>query len=155
MMKRILTIIALLSLVSACGKNNSDAKKQDAFNARVQSAPEFSEIDSDLDQLESETTELEKKYNEVQGHVLETAKFSTNDSLTASQIVIYVNENNVLIMNDKAMSKNDFLNFLDKHLPALCNPTPRLSIHNKADYDTAAWILEAIYSHGCTNVDIE
>ncbi len=154
-MKKILIMIALLSLVSACGKNNSDAQKQDAFNARVQSAPEFSEIDSELDQLESDTAELEKKYDDIQGHVLENAKFTENDMLTASQIVVYVNDNNVLIVNDKAMSKNDFLNFLDKHLPALCNPTPRLSIHNKADYDMAAWVLESIYSHGCANIDIE
>ena len=142
-------------MLSACGQNNSDARDQDAFAARVKSAPEFADIDNDLDALEAETNDLEKKYDSIQSRVLDKTNFGNTDSLTTDQIVIKVNENNVLIVNDKAMSKNDFGNFLDKYLPTLCTPAPRLSIHNKADYDTAAWVLEAIYAHGCTDINIE
>ena len=148
-------ILIIFSLVASCGKNNSDARDQDAFSARVKSAPEYADIDNDLDALEAETSELEKKYESIQSQVLDKTEFNSAKSLTADRIVIKVNENNVLIVNDQAMSKNDFANFLDKHLPALCTPAPRLSIHNKADYDTAAWVLEAIYEHGCADIDIE
>ena len=148
-------IFILLCLLSSCGQSNSDARDQDAFAARVKSAPEFADIDNDLDALEAETNDLEKKYDGIQSQVLDKTNFSNTDSLTTNQIVINVNENNVLIVNDNAMSRNDFGNFLDKYLPALCTPAPRLSIHNKADYDTAAWVLEAIYSHGCTDIDIQ
>ena len=154
-MRNLLIFLAVCCLFSACGKSNADKYRDDAFNARVQSAPEFAEIDADLDALEAETADLEKNYDDIQSRVLAGTNLSESQSFNVSQIVINVNENNVLIVNDKAMSKNDFSNFLDRSLPGLCNPSPRLSIDKKADYDIAAWALEAIYARGCTNVDIE
>ena len=54
-MKKLIPILFLACLLQACGHSNSEARDQDAFAARVKSAPEISSIDNDLDELESET----------------------------------------------------------------------------------------------------
>ena len=150
----VLFLISILMVLSGCGKSSSDARDMDEFSALAQSTPELQALDVSLDELESKTAELEAQYNEVQGTVLTHVSFDADDSGKVGQLVVFINENNVLIVNDTPMSRNDFKAFADKRLPALCQPVPSLSIHKKSDYDTAAWVLDTIYSHGCTNVDI-
>ncbi len=150
----VLFLILILLLLSGCGKSSSDARSMDDFTALAQSTPELQALDASLDELENKTAELEASYNEVQGTVLTHVTFDADDSGGAGQLVVFINENNVLIVNDTPMSRNDFKAFADKRLPALCQPVPTLSIHKKSDYDSAAWVLDTIYTHGCTNVDI-
>lgn len=148
-------ISAIMLFVAGCGKSTSDARSEDEFKNAIQTSPEMFEVDNKLDMLEHDTNALAQKYEQIQTTVLAHTTLDDDSSPHAKQLIIYINDNSVLIVNDMAMSKNDFMNYAGKHLPALCTPTPKLSIHRKANYDTAAWALDTIYSHGCTNVDIE
>ena len=148
-------ISAIMLLVAGCGKTTADARSEDEFKLAVQTSPEMLEVDNKLDLLENDTDALAKRYEQLQTTVLAHTTLDVDSSPQAKQLIIHINDNSVLIVNDMAMSKNDFVNYAGKHLPTLCTPTPKLSIHRKANYDTAAWALDTIYSHGCTNVDIE
>ena len=120
----------------------------------LQASQELTEVDTDLDTLQVETDNLKESYQQIQEAILPHVKLES-DIVQIQQLVVYINENSVLIVNDSPMSRNDFTMYIDKNLPALCSPTPRLRIHSKAIYDTAAWVLDSIYSHGCSDVAIE
>ena len=128
---------------------------EDEFSSRINTSTDMLEIDAQLDTLDVETQNLEDSYNTIQKNVLIHTDFNQSDVDDNTGLSIYINDNNILIVNDKAMSRNDFTNFAFKKLPAMCTPTPRLSIHKKANYDTAAWVLEMLYAQGCPKVDIE
>lgn len=148
-------LISLALFFCGCAKSNSDARSMDEFRASVESMPELLALDEELSQLEEETSSLEDDYNILQSQVLPHVQLESDTDIRADQLKVYINENSVMIVNDATMSKNDFSSYVDRVLPALCTPTPRLSIHKKADYDTAAWVLDAIYSRGCSNVNVE
>ena len=151
----IIPVLIITLFATACGKSASDARSEDEFRNSIQASPEMAEVDAKLDALELETKALAESYDKLQTTVLKHTALDATESSKVSQLVIYINDNSVLIVNNTAMSRNDFSNFADKNLPMLCTPTPKISIHRKADYDTAAWALEVLYSHGCTNVDIQ
>jgi hypothetical protein len=156
-MTKYFLILSLLffTFYVGCGKSASDARSEDDFRNSIQASAEMTEVDAKLDALELETRALSENYEKLQATVLQHTTLDSDAGPKANQLIIYINDNSVLIVNDAAMSRNDFANYADKNLPALCTPTPKISIHRKADYDTAAWALEALYSRGCTNVDIE
>ena len=154
MMRKTFLLICAVCLLGGCGKSTSDARSSDEFKMNLQTSQELAEIDADLDTLQAETDNLKDSYQKIQSTLLPHIKLESEVE-QAKQLVVYINENSVLIVNDTPMSKNDFTQFADKNLPTLCSPTPRLSIHSKAIYDTAAWVLDTIYSHGCSNVSIE
>ncbi len=124
------------------------------FRGSYHSSPEMAEIDAELETLELETQALESSYNEIQSSVLSHAEFASANK-NAEKLAIFINENNVLIVNGTAMSRNDFSLYADRSLPALCTPTPSISIDSRANYDTAAWVMDEIYQHGCQNVQVE
>lgn len=142
-------------LFTGCAKSVSDARSEDVFTSHVQTSPAILELDAELDALEIETETLEDSYNSIQSNVLLHTDFYAASKENIQSLAIYINDNNILVVNGKAMSRNDFSNFVIKNLPALCKPTPRLSIHKKANYDTAAWVLEMLYAQGCSKVDID
>lgn len=147
--------IVLLFIASGCASSPSETRTENNYTAYVNNSPDIVEIDAQLNSLEIETQNLEESYNGIQENVLMHTNLTGDDLRVRDDLKIFINDNNVLIVNEKAMSRNDFVNFATRNLPALCDPAPKLSIHKKANYDTAAWVLETIYSHGCTNVDVE
>lgn len=156
MTKYILMIaFMLVTPLMGCGKSVSEARTEDDFRKAIRTGSEMAEVDAKLDALTLETQALAESYEKLQTSVLKHTTLDADETPKATHLSIYINDNNVLIVNDSAMSRNDFANYADKNLPALCTPVPKISIHRKADYDTAAWALEALYSRGCTNVDIE
>ena len=154
-MRHPLPLILSLLMLAGCSNSMQEARMEDEFATRINTSSDMLEIDAQLDTLDVETQTLEDSYNTIQKNVLIHTRFDQSDVDETNGISIYINDNNILIVNEKAMSRNDFANFLAKYLPALCSPNPKLSIHKKANYDTAAWVLEMLYSHGCTNVDVE
>lgn len=153
-MRRLPLLFSLFILLCGCGKSASDARTTDEFRMNLAASQDLAEIDVALDSLQDETDDLKENYDKLQATLLPHVKL---ESVTeqATQLTIYINENSVLIVNDTPMSRNDFVQYADKNLPALCQPTPRLTIHTKAIYDTAAWVLDSLYSHGCPDVTIE
>ena len=154
MQKQFFPIICATFLLCGCGKSASEARSSDEYKMSLQNSQELAEIDAELDALQMETDNLKESYQKIQSSVLPHVKLES-DVEQAKQLVVHINENSVLIVNDVPMSKNDFTLYANKNLPALCTPAPRLSIHTKAIYDTAAWVLDTIYSHGCSDVTIE
>ena len=155
-MRHLYCIILAASLfVSGCANSASEAHTQDDFAIHVNTSPDIIEIDSQLNALEIETQNLEDSYNGIQENILLHTDLGGDDLKVHENLEIFINDNNILIVNGKAISRNEFTNFVVKYIPALCEPSPKLSIHKKANYDTAAWVLEMLYSHGCTKVDIE
>ena len=148
-------MIAMSAAVLGCAGSVTEARSEDAFSARVQTSAEILQVDADLDALELETENLEDSYNAIQSNVLLHTDMYGSSVENTDSLAVYINDNNILVVNGKAMSRNDFSNFAVKNLPALCSPPPSLAIHKKANYDTAAWVLEMLYAHGCTKVDIE
>lgn len=148
-------LLAIPFFVSGCANSASEAHTQDDFTIHVNTSPDIIEIDSQLNTLEIETQNLEDSYNGIQENILLHTDLSGDNLKVHENLEIFINDNNILIVNGKAVSRNEFTNFVVKNLPALCEPDPKLSIHKKANYDTAAWVLEMLYSHGCTKVDIE
>ena len=153
-MRRLPLLFSLFILLCGCGKSASDARTTDEFRMNLAASQDLAEIDVALDSLQDETDDLKENYDKLQATLLPHVKL---ESVTeqATQLTIYINENSVLIVNDTPMSRNDFVQYADKNLPALCQPTPSLTIHTKAIYDTAAWVLDSLYSHGCPDVTIE
>ncbi|MCL2326724.1 MAG: hypothetical protein FWC40_09555 [Proteobacteria bacterium] len=121
----------------------------------VKPSPELMQVDEQLDALAMETQTLKDEYTEIQRNVVDRVSLSTGDLNNKTQLIISLSANNVLNVNGRAMSRNDFQNYADKHLPALCHPTPQLNLQTSAGYDAAAWILEILYTRGCTDVDIQ
>lgn len=155
MKKLLFVFIVHVMLFAGCASTSSNSRLPEEFIAGIQNSPELLEIDADLDEIDEKTAQLSARYDELQQSVLPHASFDSDASINADEISVYINENNVLSVNGKTMSKNDFTIFADKALPGLCSPSPKLSIHKKADYDMAAWVLDSFYQHGCLNVDIQ
>ncbi|MBR4984148.1 MAG: hypothetical protein IKY83_00205 [Proteobacteria bacterium] len=155
MKKTALLTIALAFVFAGCSQHQTHARTADEYRSSIQASDEFKDIDAQLDQLEAQTNDITERYATVQKSILQNTDFGAIDESKVDKLEIYINENNVLIVNDAAMSRNDFSAYADRMLPKLCTPTPRLSIHKKADYDTAAWVLESLYSHGCMNISVE
>ena len=141
--------------ITGCSSSINDVRSDDNFVSRVNASPDIIELDAELNALDIETENLEASYNDIQTNILLHTDLTGENKDVVKSLSIFINDNNILVVNDKAMSRNDFSNFVAKNLPGLCTPSPKLSIHKKANYDTAAWVLEMIYSHGCTKVDIE
>jgi biopolymer transport protein ExbD len=156
---RLNRLVALVGsiFIMGCASSGSSNKLVDPqeFAERVNSSPDLIEIDAQLEALDLETKTLEESYNSIQSNVLTHTDLTGSTKDEDDKLIVFINDNNLLVVNDKAMSRNDFSNFAIRNLPALCTPTPKLSIHKKANYDTAAWVLEVIYAHGCTKVDVE
>lgn len=155
MNKIALLILPLAIAFAGCSQQHNHTRTADEYRASIQTSDEFKEIDAQLDQLEAKTNDITERYASVQKSILQNADFGEAGESKVDKLAIYINENNVLIVNDSAMSRNDFTAYADRMLPRLCTPAPRLSIHKKADYDTAAWVLEALYAHGCMNINVE
>lgn len=156
MKKTALLMIVLTIAFAGCSKNTNHTRTADEYRASIQTSEQFREIDAQLDELEAQTNDITERYASVQKSILQNTDFGTADEASkVDKLAIYINENNVLIVNDSAMSRNDFSAYADRMLPRLCTPSPRLSIHKKADYDTAAWVLESLYAHGCMNIAVE
>lgn len=148
-------LLTSVMFLSACASSNTHSRQAEDFIEEVQSSPELQEVDVSLDELKEKTEELTAEYETLQAGILPYASFDTDNSDKADKLVIYINENNVMNVNNKTMSRNDFTIYIDKVLPGLCTPSPSISIHKKADFDTAAWVLDALYSRGCADVKIE
>jgi len=139
-------------LLTGCGSTGST--QSGIGRIAVKPSPELVQVDEQLDALAAETQTLKNEYTEIQRNVVQRVNFSTGDPNNETQLTISLNANNVLLVNGRAMSRNDFQNYADKHLPALCHPTPQLNLQTSAGYDAAAWILDILYTRGCTDVDI-
>lgn len=149
-MNRLIFAIPAVLFFACASPSANDRGAQDLAG----NLPEFLDLDLQIQELESDTQKVLKRYQEVQDAVLEKADFADRDE-TPESLAVYVNENNVLIVNGKPMSRNEFSAFADENLPALCSPRPKISAHPKADYDNASAALELIYAHGCHDIDIE
>lgn len=155
-MKHLLPLFLFSAVLFAgCAGSSTDTRQPEEFILGVRSNPELLEIDTRLDALDEKTAQLSAQYDTLQQGILPHATFESDPSNHADKIEVYINENNVLIVNGKTMSRNDFTIFADKALPGLCSPTPRISIHKKADFDIAAWVLDSFYLHGCMDVRID
>ncbi len=155
-MKKILPFIVLsLFFFSACAGSKNDSREPNAFAQEIHNTPELLDIDTSLDEMEAEIADINSDYDKIQEKILPNADFNVKEDEKVEQLEIVLNENTVLSVNQTAMSKNDFTAYADRVLPDLCHPNPKLSIHKKADYDTASWILDVLYSHGCLDVTIE
>lgn len=152
MMNKFPYLILVLAL-SGCSTTSKD-RTADDFMANYHPSQEFSDLDTSLQVLEMETAALESSYNDIQNSILPHTRLA-NDENKSGQLRVFINENNVLIVNDTTMSRNDFSLYADRVLPELCNPVPTLSIDTKANYDAASWVLDEIYKRGCTNVKVE
>lgn len=148
-------ILSSLFLFSACAGSNNDSREPNAFVKEIQNTPELLEIDASLDEMEAEINDINSDYDKIQEKILPLAEFNVKEDEKVEQLEIVLNENTVLSVNQTAMSKNDFTAYADRVLPDLCHPNPKLTIHKKADYDTASWVLDVLYSHGCLDVTIE
>ena len=137
----IFSIVAFFAMSCASSKNDRQAV--------------FVAIDASIETLGERTKALEDEYAEIEKVVLAHAKFEGEPDHGDDSLKIYVNENNAIIVNDTAMTRNEFGNFIDKKLPALCTPAPTLKVHARANYDIAASLLEMIYARGCTDVAFE
>ena len=156
MIQRLFPYILVISMfITGCSSSITDVRSDDNFVSRVNASPDIIELDAELNALDIETENLEASYNDIQTNILLHTDLTGENKDVVKSLSIFINDNNILVVNDKAMSRNDFSNFVAKNLPGLCTPSPKLSIHKKANYDTAAWVLEMIYSHGCAKVDIE
>lgn len=156
MMHRVVSffIVSLIVLlITSCASTPNE--RHDIFVSDVESSPEFVAIDASLAELSKRTAALEAEYAEIERVVLASAKFEGELDHGEDKLTIYVNENNAILVNGAAMTRNEFGNYLDKKLPALCTPSPVLNVHARADYDIAASLLEMIYARGCTNVAFE
>lgn len=149
-----LSILSLF-LFSACAASQNDSRESNAFVQKIHNTPELLEIDTSLQELENEIGDINDDYAKLQEKILPFTDFNGNEDKKVDQLEIVLNENTVLSVNQTAMSKNDFTAYADQVLPELCQPNPKLSIHKKANYDTAAWVLDVLYSHGCMDVTIE
>ena len=156
MIQRLCLILLFVSVFAVgCSSSINDVRSDDNFVSRVNASPDMIELDAQLNTLDTETENLESSYNEIQANILVHTDLTGENKDVVKSLTIFINDNNILVVNDKAMSRNDFSNFVVKNLPGLCTPSPKLSIHKKANYDTAAWVLEMLYSHGCSKVDVE
>ena len=147
----IFSIVAFFAMSCASSKND----RQAVFVSDIENSPELVAIDASIETLGERTKALEDEYAEIEKVVLAHAKFEGEPDHGDDSLKIYVNENNAIIVNDTAMTRNEFGNFIDKKLPALCTPAPTLKVHARANYDTAASLLEMIYARGCTDVAFE
>lgn len=155
-MKRhgIIAITLGLSLLCfACA--GSDTQSSTASNVEYTPSQSLKEVDAELDELNAQTAAFKKEYDMLQKGVLNRLNFDEPVAKNSLQLNIFINANNILVVNEKSMSRNDFLDYVGDALPRLCKPNPTLSIDKRANYDTAAWVLQELYSRGCTQVDIK
>ena len=143
--------IALALLPLGCASTPAESPHE----LTPESSAQFLELAAELDALNDSTANLAKDYQAIQSTVLANADFSAKNKIDDNAAIdIYINENNVILVNGQPMSRNDFATFVGKNFPARCTPTPKLTVHARANYDIAAAVLETIYTSGCTNVHI-
>ncbi len=140
-------------LLTGCA--SAQAQRHSVFAADVENSPQMASIDGQISDLSDRAQALAAEYAEIEKVVLANAKFEGEPEQAADRLNIYVNENNAIIVNDEAMSRNEFSAYADRNLPNLCSPAPTLKVHARANYDIAASLLEVIYMHGCSDVKFE
>lgn len=145
-------ILALSLCLLACA-SSKETQTTDSLQSKIQ-LEEFSPIDSELATLQSDTERAKSDYDALQKLVLNRVDLKSTQTQGVQKLQIVINYNNVILINETAMSKNAAAAYLEKQLPALCNPNPSLKLDERADYEIASWILEKIYSLGCANVDL-
>ncbi len=155
-MRRINTLIitALGSLfLASCATTNGGVS--DARRTTLTQDVNFIELDAQLDVLETETNELESTFHEIESSVISRVKFDSAPAGDNKPVHVVLTPNNVLIVDDSAMSRNDFIIFAKNNLPQRCAETPELELDGNIDFDMASWVLEVFYGQGCLNVNIQ
>ncbi|MFA5623453.1 MAG: hypothetical protein WC966_00135 [Bradymonadales bacterium] len=147
----IIAVFAVLC-VTACSTSKK-TQKTDSLQAKIQSE-ELAPVDESLEELDEENLAAKKDYEDLKSLVLNRIDLTASHGEGSGRIEIVINNNNVIMLNGTAMSKNTASNYLERELPALCTPNPSIKVEEQADYEIASWILEKIYSLGCTNVDL-
>lgn len=150
MKKKILFGIFALLLPACATTQTAEQRYSDEFA----NLPEYQAIDEELAQLKADTDALDADYAEFQHLVLNKMQFNQDVSDFSTELKIYINRNNLIMVNNQTMTRNDFVLFLDRNSKTICTPTPVLAIHPNADYDAAAWVLEKVYAAGCFEVNI-
>jgi hypothetical protein len=143
------------ALLHACAStsNGISADRMAAID-QMQNSVDYIELDAEIEILENETHQILSDYEEVEHQVLSQLDFKVETRSDDAPILATVTSNNVLLIDGNAMSRHDFSVFANKNLPDRCKITPELQIDDNADFETAAWILETFYSHGCVDVKI-
>ena len=140
-------------LLASCA-STSDSR-QAMFVQNIDNAPELAAIDKSIDKLSSDYDDIERQYDQLQKDVLGKTNFDVDDDANAQAVNIYINDNNVIMIDNKPMSRNEFDAYLSRVLPRLCQPTPTIIVHKRASYDQALSVLEMVYAHGCMDVDLK
>lgn len=145
-------LLACVLFGCATTSHSSEVSRFQALD--MSDSPAFVSLDQQLDALEKETSEVEADYRQIESQVVARIHFDDEQKTTGAPITIQLTSTNVIIMDANALSKNDLVAFAKAYLPERCAQPPRLVLEPGSDYDTAAWILEIFYGHGCANVDI-
>lgn len=143
----------MASMLASCA-STSDSR-QAMFVQNIDNDPELAAIDQSIDKLSSDYDDIERKYDQLQKDVLGKTHFDVDDDANAQFVNIYINDNNVIMIDNKPMSRIEFDAYLSRVLPRLCHPTPTITVHKRASYDHALSVLEMVYAHGCMNVDLK
>jgi len=139
--------------LSSCATTSGGVS--DARRTTLTQDVNFIELDAQLDVLETETNELETTFHEIESSVISRVQFDTTTEGDTKPVHVVLTPNNVLIVDDGAMSRNDFIIFAKNNLPQRCVETPELKLDGNIDLDMASWVLEVFYGQGCLNVNIQ
>ena len=142
-----------LSVACASTSNGISAERM-AMIDQMQNNVDYIELDAEIEILENETQQIRDDYDAIEKRVLSQLDFKNEVRSDDAPIQATVTSNNVLLIDGNAMSRHDFSVFANKNLPDRCKTPPELQISGNADFETAAWILEIFYGHGCMEVKI-
>lgn len=142
-----------LSVACASTSNGISAERM-AMIDQMQNNVDYIELDAEIEILENETQQIQDDYQAIEKQVLSQLDFKNEVRSDDAPIQATVTSNNVLLIDGNAMSRHDFSVFANKNLPDRCKTPPELQISGNADFETAAWILEIFYGHGCMEVKI-
>lgn len=160
-----LALFSLFILVSstalACGGAEKSALRkrsvEGSSSVRFESQ-EISRIDSRLAALEMSASALREDVDGLQSRV--ASKMGVEDSLEfkldfeGGTTQIEFDKNSVMRFNGVALSKSEVQQYVQTKGKSLCQPEPVVIVHPDANYETVAWLLDAIYGQGCSGVEI-
>ncbi len=149
-----IVLTSCLALLTGCATNANSDQASRFESLDMSTTPAYIELDQQLDAMEKETNEIEQDYQKIEAQVVSRINFEHETPDDNLPLKVQLTASNVILVDANALSKNDFITFADQHLPTRCASAPTLIIDNGADYNIAAWILEAFYAHGCMDVTI-
>ncbi len=128
-------------------------------DSRLQTpAPELVKVDERLIAIDQEIQAMRNDLNDLQervgAHMGDAGANLYQLEYQGGQLYLEIDQRSLLRVNGIAMGQDDFYVFARNRSASLCSPTPILVVHPEANYDVVAWVLEAIYSQGCSSVDI-